>query len=46
MGGFAAVLTALMLSQTPGSIDLQGHRGARGYAPENTLPGFNNRVLV
>ena len=22
------------------SLDLQGHRGARGLAPENTLPGF------
>ena len=22
------------------SFDLQGHRGARGHAPENTLPGF------
>jgi glycerophosphoryl diester phosphodiesterase len=22
------------------AIDLQGHRGARGHAPENTLPGF------
>lgn len=24
----------------PDSFDLQGHRGARGHAPENTLPGF------
>lgn len=23
-----------------GALDLQGHRGARGLAPENTLPGF------
>ena len=22
------------------AFDLQGHRGARGLAPENTLPGF------
>ena len=21
-------------------IDVQGHRGARGHLPENTLPGF------
>ncbi len=21
-------------------VELQGHRGARGYAPENTIPGF------
>ncbi len=24
----------------PGTIDLQGHRGARGLLPENTIPGF------
>src|SRR5438105_1272373 len=24
----------------PASFDLQGHRGARGLKPENTLPGF------
>ena len=22
------------------AFDVQGHRGARGHAPENTLPGF------
>jgi glycerophosphoryl diester phosphodiesterase len=22
------------------ALDLQGHRGARGLAPENTLPAF------
>ena len=22
------------------AFDLQGHRGTRGHAPENTLPGF------
>jgi hypothetical protein len=27
-----------MISQMP--FELQGHRGARGHAPENTLPGF------
>jgi glycerophosphoryl diester phosphodiesterase len=27
-----------MIAQVP--FDLQGHRGARGHAPENTLPGF------
>ncbi len=33
----------LMLSCTPSSvkkIDFQGHRGARGLMPENTIPGF------
>jgi len=44
MGGLAAVLTLLMLSQTP--FDLQGHRGARGHAPENTLPGFERALAI
>ena len=22
------------------NLDIQGHRGARGLAPENTIPGF------
>lgn len=26
------------------SFDLQGHRGARGHAPENTLPGFERAL--
>ncbi|MEX2399378.1 MAG: glycerophosphodiester phosphodiesterase family protein, partial [Rhodothermales bacterium] len=25
---------------TPASFDIQGHRGARGLYPENTIPGF------
>ena len=35
-------LTALALGHVLGAqaFDLQGHRGARGVAPENTLPGF------
>ena len=44
MGGLAALLTAVMLSQTP--FDLQGHRGARGHAPENTLPGFERALAI
>ena len=28
------------------SMDLQGHRGARGHAPENTLPGFELAVSM
>jgi len=36
------LLTALALGHALGAqaFDLQGHRGARGAAPENTLPGF------
>jgi glycerophosphoryl diester phosphodiesterase len=46
MARLAAVLTALMLSQTTGAFDLQGHRGARGHAPENTLPGFERALAI
>lgn len=32
--------TALLASVPAAGFDLQGHRGARGLAPENTLPSF------
>ncbi|MBL8831369.1 MAG: glycerophosphodiester phosphodiesterase [Rhodospirillales bacterium] len=36
-----AVLAAALLASVPAAaFDLQGHRGARGLAPENTLPAF------
>ena len=36
-----ALLLATLLSASPVmAFDLQGHRGARGLAPENTLPAF------
>ena len=35
----AAPLLALLCLHAQ-AFDLQGHRGARGLAPENTLPGF------
>jgi glycerophosphoryl diester phosphodiesterase len=35
-----ACLVLLMAAPTASAIELQGHRGARGLAPENTLPGF------
>lgn len=30
----------------PDSFDLQGHRGARGLAPENTLPAFQRALEI
>lgn len=33
-------LLAAALPVSVGAFDLQGHRGARGLAPENTLPAF------
>ena len=28
------------------AIDLQGHRGARGLLPENTIPGFQRALEI
>ena len=45
-GRLAAASLALLLSAGPAlssgafAFDLQGHRGARGLMPENSLPGF------
>jgi glycerophosphoryl diester phosphodiesterase len=35
-----AVATFLAMTATAQALDIQGHRGARGLAPENTLPAF------
>jgi glycerophosphoryl diester phosphodiesterase len=41
------LLVSLLLFSVPAmAIDLQGHRGARGLAPENTLPGFERAVAL
>lgn len=34
------------LTGTAQSLDLQGHRGARGLMPENTLPGFATALSI
>jgi len=44
MNEITSLLIAAVLSQTP--FDLQGHRGARGHAPENTLPGFERALAI
>ena len=42
----AFVLLALLGLPGPAqAIDLQGHRGTRGLAPENSLPGFEMAIL-
>jgi len=35
-----------LLPATAAEFDVQGHRGARGLAPENTLAGFNHALSV
>lgn len=38
---------ALLLAIAPAwAFDLQGHRGARGLAPENTLAGFESALAI
>lgn len=32
--------------RTPDGFDLQGHRGARGLAPENTIPAFRQALEI
>jgi glycerophosphoryl diester phosphodiesterase len=39
-------LAALVFSGAVAALDLQGHRGARGLAPENTLAGFAAALAV
>src|SRR5436190_16423526 len=41
--GLIAVLLAGCATRT---FDLQGHRGARGLAPENTLPAFERALAL
>ncbi len=36
----------LALSTTTHALDAQGHRGARGLAPENTIPAFEQALAV
>lgn len=40
------VFLAALLPAVAGAIDLQGHRGARGLAPENTLAAFERALDV
>ncbi len=37
---FGLLMTINIFSQTAPTFDIQGHRGARGLMPENTIPAF------
>ncbi len=41
-----AIAASLFLVQPVQAFDLQGHRGARGLAPENTLPAFATALTL
>ena len=42
-----AVATLLLAAALPAlAFDLQGHRGARGLRPENTLAGFSHAIAI
>jgi glycerophosphoryl diester phosphodiesterase len=45
-GILAALLLAAFLPATAAAFDLQGHRGARGLRPENTLAAFSFAVAT
>jgi glycerophosphoryl diester phosphodiesterase len=36
----------MALTSHAGAFDLQGHRGARGHLPENTLPAFERALAI
>jgi glycerophosphoryl diester phosphodiesterase len=42
----AIVAAAVIASTAAGAFDLQGHRGARGLAPENTIVAFTKALSV
>lgn len=42
----ALTFCLLMPATTLFAFDLQGHRGARGLAPENTLPAFARALSI
>jgi glycerophosphoryl diester phosphodiesterase len=45
-GARIAALTFALVTLQVAAIDLQGHRGARGLAPENTLAGFRTALGI
>jgi glycerophosphoryl diester phosphodiesterase len=46
MRSIIAVAALLMIAGSAPGLDLQGHRGARGLLPENTLPAFAQALTI
>lgn len=46
LGTTSLVLLAQFASNAAAAFDLQGHRGARGHAPENTLAAFRAALAM
>ena len=46
MRSIIAVAALLMIAGSAPGLDLQGHRGARGLLPENTLPAFARALAI
>ena len=46
MTRFLLTALACVVSLAAHAFDLEGHRGARGLAPENTLPGFAKALSI
>ena len=44
--GAAIVASGLLAASNAMAFDLQGHRGARGLAPENTLEAFRTALAI
>ncbi|HSS64742.1 MAG TPA: glycerophosphodiester phosphodiesterase [Gammaproteobacteria bacterium] len=42
----AAVLLCLASTESLRGVEIQGHRGARGLVPENTLPSFARAISI
>lgn len=42
----ALLLPLILISHTSLAFDIYGHRGARGLAPENTLPGYKTALAL
>ncbi len=42
----AATLALLALAESLSGVEIQGHRGARGLLPENTLPSFAKAISI